>query len=52
MLAVVRVAYLADSLLRQARACTAGFSHLQVMKQILLPVACESDPQLIGCAEG
>lgn len=45
-------AYLADSLLRQACACTAGFSLLQVMKQVLLPMACESDPQLIRCAEG
>lgn len=45
-------AYLADSLLRQTCACTAGFSLLQVMKQVLLPMACESDPQLITCAEG
>ena len=45
-------AYLADSLLRQACAGTAGFSLLQMMKQELLPMACESDPQLVGCAEG
>ncbi len=45
-------AYLADSLLRQACAYTAGFSLLQVMKQELLPMACESDPQLVGSAEG
>ena len=45
-------AYLADSLLRQGCACIAGFSLLQVMKQILRPVTGESDPQLVGCAEG
>ena len=45
-------AYIADSLLRQACACTAGFSLLQVMKQVLLPMACKSDPQFVGCAEG